>query len=102
MKFAVIETGGKQFTVAAGDEIKIPKLAHESESVVFDKVLLTDDGSKTTVGTPYVAGASVSATVVQEGRDKKVIVFKYKNKTRSRVKRGHRQHYTKVKIGDLK
>ena len=102
MKFAVIETGSKQYTVAPGDEIKVEKLDHDGKSVVFDKVLLTDDGSKTSVGTPYVDGAKVTASVVEDGRNKKIVVFKYKNKTRSRVKRGHRQHYTKLKIEDIK
>ncbi|MDP3955712.1 MAG: 50S ribosomal protein L21 [bacterium] len=102
MKFAVIETGGKQYTVAPGDEIKIDRLEHDGDAIVFDKVLLADDGGTTSVGSPYVAGVKVTASVVEDGRDKKIVVFKYKNKTRSRVTRGHRQHFTKIKIDAIK
>ncbi|MDP3988966.1 MAG: 50S ribosomal protein L21 [bacterium] len=98
MKFAVIQTGGKQYTVTPGDELRIEKLSHDGKTIVFDKVLLTDDGVATVVGAPYVPSATVIASVIGDARDKKVITFKYKNKTRSRVKRGHRQHYTKIKI----
>jgi len=102
MKFAVIETGGKQYMITPGDELRVEKLVHDGNAVVFDKVLLADDGSKTLVGAPYVDTVKVTASIVADGREKKVTILKYKNKTRSRVKRGHRQHYTKIKIDEIK
>ena len=99
---AIIETGGKQFKVTEGDTLFIEKLPVESgETVTFDKVLAVIDGDKITVGTPVVAGAKVDASVVKNGKGKKVIVFKYNpNKGYSR-KQGHRQPYTKVTIGKI-
>ena len=100
--FAVIETGGKQYRVAVGDTIKIEKLdgkMKEGDAVVFDKVLLVDNGADSTdIGTPYVAGAKVSGTLVEIGRNAKVVVIKYKQKSRYFKKNGHRQPYFKVKI----
>ncbi len=99
---AVIETGGKQYRVAEGDEVFIEKLAVEAgETVTFDKVLAVIDGEKATFGTPTVAGASVSAEVVKNGKGKKIYVFKYKAKKNYRRKTGHRQPYTKVKIAKI-
>lgn len=99
---AIIETGGKQFKVAEGDTLFIEKLPVESgETVTFDKVLAVIDGDKITVGTPVVVGAKVDASVVKNGKGKKVIVFKYKPKKGYRRKQGHRQPYTKVTIGKI-
>ncbi|TSC57263.1 MAG: large subunit ribosomal protein L21 [Parcubacteria group bacterium Greene0416_79] len=101
MTFAVIETGGKQYTVEAGDTLQIPKLSGDwkkDDVVTFDKVLLVDDGVNTTVGTPYISGASVKATIAEIGRGKKIEVVKYKAKSRYFKLRGHRQPYMKVKI----
>ena len=99
---AIIETGGKQFKVTEGDTLFIEKLPVESgETVTFDKVLAVIDGDKITVGTPVVAGAKVDASVVKNGKGKKVIVFKYKPKKGYRRKQGHRQPYTKVTIGKI-
>lgn len=99
MKFAVIETGGKQYLVKPQDKFRIEKLEGDAGAkIVFDKVLLTADGEKVAIGQPYVAGGTVEASVVSQGRADKVIVFKYHNKTRYRRKRGHRQHYTEVEI----
>ena len=96
--YAIIATGGKQYKVSEGDIIKIEKLGKaEGESVTFDKVLLVSD-KETVVGNPTVAGATVTASVVCEGKDKKVIVYKYKRKTGYHKKNGHRQLFTKVKI----
>ena len=96
--YAIIATGGKQYKVSEGDIIKIEKLGKaEGESVTFDKVLLVSD-KETVVGNPTVAGATVTASVVCEGKDKKVIVYKYKRKTGYHKKNGHRQMFTKVKI----
>jgi large subunit ribosomal protein L21 len=98
MKLAVIKTGGKQYVVKEGLVLNVEKLtgATEGSSVSFD-TLLTDDGSTTEVGTP-VLGTKVSATVVEEGKAKKVVVVKYKAKSRYFKKRGHRQPFTRVKI----
>jgi large subunit ribosomal protein L21 len=102
-KLAVIQTGGKQYRVMEGDVIKVEKLAHKDNSVVFAEVLLVadEDGKNVQIGQPVVEGATVQATVVEEGRDKKVNVVKYKRKTRYRRKQGHRQAFTKVKIGKI-
>ena len=97
--YAVIETGGKQYQVKAGDEVFIEKLAAQAdETVTFDKVIAVgaDDGIK--VGAPYVDGASVSAKVVKNGKAKKITVFTYKPKKGEKRKMGHRQPYTKVVI----
>jgi len=98
-KFAVIETGGKQYKVAEGQKIRVEKLnAAEGGNFVFDKVLLMVDGEKVEIGAPYISGAKVEAKVVKQGRDKKKIVFRYHSKTRYRKKKGHRQHFTEVEI----
>ncbi len=100
--YAVIETGGKQYRVQEGDVISVEKLGLlEGEKYNFDKVLMiaTDGGIKT--GDPYVAGASVDATVVEEGRGPKVYIYKYKAKKGYHRKNGHRQAYTKLKIGAI-
>lgn len=93
--FAIIETGGKQYKVSEGDELFVEKLDVEAENeVVFDKVLMVEGK----VGTPYVEGATVKATVVKHGKGKKIIVYKYKSKKNYHKKQGHRQPYTKVKV----
>lgn len=99
---AIIETGGKQYKVAEGDTLFIEKLPAEAgDAVTFSKVLAVIDGDKLTVGTPVVEGAKVDASVVKNGRGKKVIVFKYKPKKGYRRKQGHRQPCTKVTIGKI-
>ena len=101
--YAVIETGGKQYKVEAGQELYIEKLNVEADDkVVFDKVLAVggDDGIK--VGSPYVKGAKVNAKVIKNGKAKKVTVFTYKPKKNEKRKMGHRQPYTKVSITDIK
>ena len=100
--YAIIETGGKQYRVQAGDEFRVEKLeVADGEKVIFDKVLLvgSDDGVK--VGTPLVEGASVNAKVVVTDKAKKVIVFKYKNKTKYRRFRSHRQPFSLVHIESI-
>ncbi len=96
--YAIIATGGKQYKVEEGDVIRVEKLGLEAGSeVIFDQVLLVaDKGVK--VGFPTVEGASVKATVVSEGKGKKIIVYRYKRKTGYHKKNGHRQPFTKVKI----
>ena len=99
---AIIETGGKQYKVAEGDTLFIEKLPNEAgDTVTFDKVLAVIDGDKITVGTPVVEGAKVDASVVKNGKGKKILVFKYKPKKGYRKRQGHRQPYTKVTIGKI-
>lgn len=96
--YAIIATGGKQYKVSEGDIITIEKLGVEAgEKVTFDQVLVVG-GDDLKVGDPIVAGATVEASVVKEGRAKKVIVYKYKRKTGYHKKNGHRQAFTQVKI----
>ena len=96
--YAIIATGGKQYKVAEGDIIKVEKLgAGAGETVTFDQVLAVNNG-ELKIGCPTVDGATVSATVVKEGKGKKVIVYKYKSKTGYHKKNGHRQLFTQVKI----
>ena len=99
--YAVISTGGKQYKVSEGDIIKVEKLGEDKgASITFNEVLAVGD-DELKIGNPTVAGASVSATVLREGRDKKVIVYKYKRKTGYHKKNGHRQLYTQVKIDKI-
>ena len=100
--YAVLETGGKQYKVEAGSVIFVEKLnVAEGEKVTFDKVLVVADGDNLTVGTPVVAGASVTGTVAKQGKAKKIYVFKMKRKKNERSKKGHRQPYTKVTIESI-
>ena len=96
---AIIVTGGKQYSVKEGDEIFIEKLNAEAEqTVVFDQVLAVVDGENSTFGKPVVEGAKVEATVVKNGKGKKIVVFKYRPKKDSKSIRGHRQPYARVTI----
>ena len=100
--YAVIESGGKQYRVEEGATLQVEALdAEPGTAVTLDRVLLVADGENVTVGAPVVKGASVQATVVRHGRGKKVIVMKYRAKSRYRRKTGHRQHYTTLKIEDI-
>ena len=97
--YAIIETGGKQYKVQNGDQIKVEKLNAEAGSaVVFDKVLAAGEGADIKVGTPYLEGLTVEGEVVESGKGDKVIIFKYKAKKDYRKKQGHRQPYTLVEI----
>ena len=96
---AIIETGGKQYKVAEGDTLFIEKLNQEAgDEIKFDKVLAVLDGDNAKFGAPVVEGASVDASVVKNGKGKKIMVFKYKPKKGYRLRQGHRQPYTKVEI----
>ena len=111
--FAIIETGGKQYRVSIGDTVKVEKILNKTETgtidnikegdaITFDKVLLIDNGTDSTdIGTPYIAGAKVSGTLTEIGRNAKVIVIKYKQKSRYFKKNGHRQPFFKVKIENI-
>ena len=103
MSFVVIQTGGKQYKVVEGQTLTIEHIPGKKagESISFDKVLLVDDGKKTTIGKPLIAGAKVEGTITEAGRARKVIVIKYKAKSRYFKKRGHRQPFLKVKIGKI-
>lgn len=101
MEFAVIATGGKQYKVSTGDILKIEKIKGDlkvGDKVVFDQVLLTDNGTETKIGTPYITGAKVEAVLDSVGRNKTVDVIKYKQKSRYFKKNGHRQPWFKVKL----
>jgi len=97
--YAIIETGSKQFKVSEGDVIRVEKLgAAAGDSYVFDKVIAVSVDGSLNIGAPFVSGASVEATVIGDGRAKKVIVYKYKPKKGFHKKKGHRQPFTQVKI----
>lgn len=97
--YAIIKTGGKQYKVAEGDTIYVEKLdAPEGESVTFPEVLTLVNGAEVTVGKPFVEGAKVTGKVDEQGKAKKILVFKYKAKSNYRRRQGHRQPYTKVVI----
>lgn len=99
MKYAIIESGGKQYTAVEGSTIEVDHLPVESgEQMTLDSVLLLADGDEISVGTPKVSGACVNVEVVGHEKGKKVIVFKYRPKKRYRVKSGHRQQYTQLKV----
>ena len=100
--YAVIETGGKQYRVEVGTELEIELLDEGAgETVAFDRILLVADGDAASIGRPVVANASVSAEVLRRDRGDKVISFKYRPKARRRVKKGHRQELTVVRISDI-
>ena len=111
MEFAVIQTGGKQYKISSGDVVSIEKISAKGgpasgwkvgDSISFDKVLLVDDGKDTTIGTPYIKGAKVDAEIVEIGRARKIMVVKYKQKSRYLKRNGHRQPFFKVKITSIK
>jgi large subunit ribosomal protein L21 len=104
MEFAVIQTGGKQYKVKAGDLLKVEKLPGDfkkGDKVVFDQVLLVGGEKDLKIGTPLVSGAKVEATFEAAGRAQKVIVIKFKQKSRYFKKNGHRQPYSQVKIDKI-
>lgn len=104
-EFAVIKTGGKQYKVSEGSIVSIEKMKGEyakGDKVSFDQVLLVDDGKDTTIGTPYISGAKVNAEIVEIGRARKLLVMKYKQKSRYLRRNGHRQPFFKVKIISIK
>ena len=100
--YAVVRTGGKQYRVEPGRAVTVERLAGEAgDAVELRDVLLMDNGDRVTVGTPTIEGARVLGTIAEQGRTKKVIVFRYKAKTRARKKNGHRQQFTKLLVEDI-
>jgi large subunit ribosomal protein L21 len=100
--YAIIRTGGKQYQVACGDQLRVEKLeGNIGDSVDLADVLLVADGENVTVGQPVVENAKVTAKIAEQGRDKKIIVFKKKKRKGYRLKQGHRQSYTALKIENI-
>ena len=100
--YAVIKTGGKQYRVKQGDVFNVERLALEVGSeMTFSDVLAVGEGASLAIGTPYVGGASVSATVIAQARAKKIIVFKFKRRKNYQRKRGHRQYFTRIRINSI-
>ena len=101
--YAIIKTGGKQFRAEPGRTIRIPTLdAEVGATVTFEDVLLTGADDEVTVGEPVLDGASVTGEVVRHGKDRKVIIFKWKRRKNYRRKQGHRQGFTEVRIGEIR
>lgn len=102
-KIAIIETGGKQYVVTKDSVLNVETVGTDKAGakITFDKVLLTDDGSKTQVGAPYIKGAEVTAELIEIGKAAKKIVLRYREKSRYAKKKGHRQPYAKVRITSL-
>jgi large subunit ribosomal protein L21 len=102
MKYAIVESGGKQYKAVEGETIEVDRLPLEvGTSVELDQVLLVTNDGSFSVGTPIVDGAKVKATVVNQIRGRKILVFKYKTRVRYRRTKGHRQHYTLLKIDEI-
>ena len=100
--YAIIATGGKQYRVQKGDQIKVEKLAVDSgKKVIFDQVLLVADGDKVDIGTPYLKGRKVTGEVQEQARAKKIEIIKFKRRKHHMKRMGHRQHYTQVKITNI-
>lgn len=100
--YAIIKTGGKQYQVSAGDQLMVEKLEGKvGDSVELVEVLLVADGENITVGRPVVEGAKVTATITEQGKHRKIRVFKKKRRKGYRLTRGHRQHYTALKVSDI-
>lgn len=100
--YAVVKTGGKQYRVSPGDSIEVEKLPHEvGEQVELDEVLLVTSGTSTKIGRPVVEGAKVKATVTRQAKGRKVIIFKYRSSNRYRRRKGHRQHFTRLRIDEI-
>ncbi len=100
--YAIIRTGGKQYQVAAGDTLKVEKIQGEvGDTIEINDVLLVADGDNVTIGQPLVDGASVTAKIAEQGRSKKILVFKKKKRKGYQVKNGHRQQYTALTIEEV-
>ncbi len=101
--YAIVDSGGKQYRVKEGDILKVEKLAGEvGDNVSFDKILMFSDDENVNIGTPLLEDVTVNGHIVEQGKAKKIIVFKYKRRKRYRRKQGHRQQFTAVKIDSIK
>jgi large subunit ribosomal protein L21 len=96
--YAIIQNGGKQYKVVEGKKVRLEKLTSEGDDVQIKEVLVVNDGTNSVIGTPYVQGASVNGKIVSHGKNRKVIIFKYKRRKDSKTKKGHRQPYTEVLV----
>jgi large subunit ribosomal protein L21 len=104
MSIIIIKTGGKQYKIKEGDILKIEKIEGEiGDKIEFNEILLISDekGEDVKIGQPYLEGKKIKAEILEQGKGKKIVILKYKAKTRYRKKTGHRQLYTKVKIGEI-
>ena len=100
--YAIVNTGGKQYKVSQGDVLRVEKMPGEIGSPVsFDKVLMFSDGENVNIGQPVLDNVAVKGHIMEQGKAKKIIVFKYKRRKRYRRKRGHRQPYTAIKIDSI-
>jgi large subunit ribosomal protein L21 len=100
--YAVIKTGGKQYRVAEGDVVNIEKIEGDTgANVAFEEVLMVSQEAETKIGTPFLDGASVSGTILEQGRSKKLIVFKFKRRKDYKRKYGHRQSFTRIRIDQI-
>lgn len=100
--YAIVETGGKQYRVTPGDTFRVEKLpVDRGATVELDRVLMIYDDEKTTVGTPLLSGAKVLCTVLEQDRAKKVIAMRYKSKKNVRVRRGHRQYFSRIRVDSI-
>ena len=100
--YAVIKTGGKQYRAAPGEEVKIEKLPGEvGDTVTFDRVLLTSDGENVNVGKPYLENTKVVGCITRHGKNRKIVIFKYKKRKGYSKKQGHRQQFTQVRIDEI-
>jgi len=101
--YAIVDSGGKQYKVREGEILRVEKLSGEvGDSISFDRILMFSDGENVNVGTPLLEDVAVSGHIVEHGKAKKIIVFKYKRRKRYRRKRGHRQQFTAVKVDSIK
>ncbi len=101
--YAIVDSGGKQYKAQEGEILRVEKLAGEvGDSISFDKILMFSDGENVNIGTPLLEDVAVSGHIVEQGKAKKIIVFKYKRRKRYRRKRGHRQQFTAVKVDIIK
>lgn len=102
MTYAIVKCGGKQLKISAGDTVRVERLTTEvGKKVTLDEILLVGEGDKVTIGTPLVSGATVTASVIDQIRDDKVIIFKKKRRQNYRRKKGHRQYLTVLKIDSI-
>lgn len=101
-KIAVLITGGKQYLVKEGDVIEVEKIdGAKDEEVLFDKILLFYDGKDMMLGTPYLTNVKIKGKILEQGRGEKIVILKFRRKTRYKVKKGHRQPFTKIEILEI-